>query len=291
MSKFRKGDIVGRISYNKDVIFEITKIIKTSSNNEICILKGITERIVADSPPEDLEIMDKRLVSEKIKSIEDKIERRIQKCIKCGEYNVKRKSKMFYFINNEKRGENTNIYTGKILHLDGDRKYSEKATKYYKSLGLEAIVKNVPENKQVIMVKTLLDRYKPDILILTGHDGMIRKGTDFNNLYNYRNSRHFINTVNEARKWERTKGRNLAIFAGACQSYYEAIILAGANFASSPKRIMIDFIDPLIVAEKIAITDSNKYLRIEDIEEEIREGRAGVDGVGSMGKRIIMNNE
>ncbi len=291
MSKFRKGDIVGRNSYNKDVIFEITKIIKTSSNNEICILKGITERIVADSPPEDLEIMDKRVVSEKIKSIEDKIESRIQKCIKCGEYNVKRKSKMFYFINNEKRGENQNIYTGKILHLDGDKKYSEKAAKYYKSLGLEAIVKNVPENKQAMMVRTLLDRYNPDILILTGHDGMIRKGTDFNNVYNYRNSRHFINTVNEARKWERTKGRNLAIFAGACQSYYEAIILAGANFASSPKRIMIDFIDPLIVAEKIAITDSNKYLRIEDIEEEIREGRAGVDGVGSMGKRIIVNNE
>ena len=279
MSKFRKGDIVGRISYNKDVIFEITKIIKTSSNNEICILKGITERIMADSPPEDLEIMDKRIVSKKIKSIEDKIENRIQKCIKCGEYNVKRKSKMFYFINNEKRGESQNIYTGKILHLDGDRKYSDKAAKYYKSLGLEAIVKNVPENKQVVMIKALLDRYKPDILILTGHDGMIRKGTDFNNVYNYRNSRHFINTV------------NVVIFAGACQSYYEAIILAGANFASSPKRIMIDFIDPLIVAEKIAITDSNKYLRIEDIEEEIREGRAGVDGVGSMGKRIIVNNE
>ena len=186
MSKFRKGDIVGRISYNKDVIFEITKIIKTSSNNEICILKGITERIMADSPPEDLEIMDKRIVSKKIKSIEDKIENRIQKCIKCGEYNVKRKSKMFYFINNEKRGESQNIYTGKILHLDGDRKYSDKAAKYYKSLGLEAIVKNVPENKQVVMIKALLDRYKPDILILTGHDGMIRKGTDFNNVYNYR---------------------------------------------------------------------------------------------------------
>ncbi len=291
MSKFRKGDIVGRISYNKDVIFEITKIIKTSSNNEICILKGITERIVADSPPEDLEIMDKRIVSKKIKSIEDKIENRIQKCIKCEDYNIKNKNKMFYFFNNGKRGEIQKIYTGKILHLDGDRKYSEKAAKYYKSLGLQAIVKNVPENKQVMMVRTLLDRYNPDILILTGHDGMIRKGTDFNNVYNYRNSRHFINTVNEARKWEKTKGRNLAIFAGACQSYYEAIILAGANFASSPKRIMIDFIDPLIVAEKIAITDSNKYLRIEDIEEEIREGRAGVDGVGSLGKRIIMNNE
>ena len=64
--------------------------------------------------------------------------------------------------------------------------------------------------------------------------GMIKKGTGFNDIYNYRNSRHFINTVNEARKWNK-KGKNLAIFAGACQSYYEAIMASGANFASSPR--------------------------------------------------------
>ncbi len=39
MSKLKKGDIVGRISYNKDVLFEITKVIKTSNNKEIYILK------------------------------------------------------------------------------------------------------------------------------------------------------------------------------------------------------------------------------------------------------------
>ncbi len=159
--------------------------------------------------------------------------------------------------------------------------------KYYKSLGLNAIVKNIPENKQVIVIKNLLDRYEPDILVLTGHDGMIRKGTDFNNIYNYRNSRHFINTVNEARKWNTQKSKDLAIFAGACQSYYEAIMSAGANFASSPKRIMIDFIDPLIVAERIAMTESTKYLTIRDIEEELRDGRDGVDGIGSIGKKVI----
>ena len=67
MSKLRKGDIVGRISYNKDVIFEITNIIKTRNNKEIYILKGITERIVADSAADDLEIIDKRIVSKKEK--------------------------------------------------------------------------------------------------------------------------------------------------------------------------------------------------------------------------------
>ena len=38
MNKFRKGDIVGRISYGKDVLFEIKNIIKTN-NNRIYILK------------------------------------------------------------------------------------------------------------------------------------------------------------------------------------------------------------------------------------------------------------
>jgi len=285
VSKFRKGDIVGRISYNKDVIFEITNIIKTS-NKEIYILKGITERIEADSPAEDLEIMDKRIVSKKMKMIEDKILNRIERCINDESYNIKIKNNLFNFSDNGKRSARI-IYTGKILHLDGDKRYSAKSIKYYKSLGLNAIVKNIPENKQANAIRSLLDRYNPDILVLTGHDGMIRKGTDFNNIYNYRNSRHFINTVNEARKWNSQTAKDLAIFAGACQSYYEAIMAAGANFASSPKRIMIDFIDPLIVAERIAMTENTRYLSIRDIEEELRDGRDGVDGVGTMGKKIV----
>lgn len=288
MSKFRKGDIVGRISYNKDVIFEITKIIKTSSNNEICILKGITQRIEADSPPEDLEIMDKRIVSKNIKKIEDKILDRIEKCIKHEDYNIKVKRSIFSFSDNEKRGSRI-VYTGKILHLDGDKRYSDKSMKYYRSLGLNAIVKNVAENKQASVVKSLLDKYNPDILIITGHDGMIRKGTEFNNIYNYRNSRHFINTVTESRKWSSLNNKDLAIFAGACQSYYEEIMSAGANFASSPKRIMIDFIDPLIVAERIAMTENTRYLTIRDIEEELRDGRDGVDGIGSKGKKTVVS--
>ena len=45
---------------------------------------------------------------------------------------------------------------------------------------------------------------------------------------------------------------------------------AGANFASSPARILIDFKDPLVVAEKIAKTDSNKFVSIKDIADDLR---------------------
>ena len=72
---------------------------------------------------------------------------------------------------------------------------------------------------------------------------------------------------------------------GACQSFYEAIIQAGANFASSPARILIDFVDPLIVAENIAYADTNRFVSIRDFENELRDGQKGISGVGSKGKR------
>ena len=53
---------------------------------------------------------------------------------------------------------------------------------------------------------------------------------------------------------------------------------------------MIDFIDPLIVAEKIATTDSKKYITIEDIEGDLRDGRKGIDGIGTIGKKKKNND-
>lgn len=173
MSKFRKGDIVGRISYNKDVLFEITKIIKTSNNKEIMILKGITERIQADSPKEDLVLMDKRIVEERIRKLEDKIANRIEQCLKDPKYCFCKAKKLFYWKEEDRSSRDS--YTGKILHLDGDKRYAEKSIKYYKSLGLNAIVKNIPENKQAQVIRNLLERYQPDILVLTGHDRYDKK--------------------------------------------------------------------------------------------------------------------
>ena len=154
----------------------------------------------------------------------------------------------------------------------------------YRNLGLNAIVKYIPEYRQPRVVYQLLESYNPDILVITGHDGMIKRGIRYNDIYNYRNSRYFIETVKEARKYDKQKGKKLVIFAGACQSYFEAIISAGANFASSPARILIDFLDPLVVAEKIALTEKYKYITIDDIAYELRDGRDGIGGIGANGK-------
>ena len=266
----KKGDIVGRKSYGKDIFFVVDRILKSRLNKEFAILKGLNIRIMADSPTEDLEVISKKDILNNIKSSNIEIEERIKK-------------------NKEVSNQLTRykIYTGKILHLDGDRKYSEKSARYYKKMGLNAVVKNIAENKQSRVVIPLLNKYNPDILVITGHDAMLKNGRNYNNIYNYRNSRHFIETVKESRKWGKTSDK-LVIFAGACQSFYEGIISAGADFASSPGRILIDFVDPLIVAEKIALTEDYKFVSSYEISKEIKEGAKGVSGIGARGKSRII---
>ena len=264
MKKIKKGDIVSRNSYQNDILFYVEKIVKTENRGKVAILKGVTIRIEADAPIDDLELPNESRIKENLKRIDKQIE----------------------FTNDYIDNRNVIRY-GKILHLDGDRSYSEKTEKYYKKRGLNYIVKHVMEFRQPMVVRNLLQRYRPDILVITGHDGMIKKRKNYNDINNYRNSRYFVKSVNEARRWNSDKNE-LVIFAGACQSYYEAIMSAGANFASSPARILIDFMDPLIVAEDVSITNKNKLIMMSDLEGKIRNGRRAVSGIGAKGKMIVI---
>ena len=268
MKQIKKGSFVVRKSHNKDVIFCVMKIIKTDKE-DIALLHGLIERFEADSPIKDLEIVNQKTIKEELSKFETKVDNKIEEILT---------SKI------QDRTVKEETIPGKILHLDGDKKYSTKSYYYYKKLGLNAVVKNIPEYKQPQVVYSLLEAYSPDILIITGHDGMIKSNVGYHDIYNYRNSRHFIQTVREARRYDSDYHRNTVIFAGACQSYFEALISAGANFASSPARILIDFLDPIVIAEKIALTENYKYITIEDLVSELRDGKRGVDGIGAHGK-------
>ena len=278
MNDIKKGDIVVRKSYGKDIIFRVINILN-KTEEKIAVLNGVIERIEADSKIADLELVDKQKVKDILRKMDSKIENRIEK----SKQQWEDRNYRIGVVTNQTRAKEK-IITGEILHLDGDRKYSEKSYRYYRKLGLNAIVKYIPEYRQPRVVYQLLESYNPDILVITGHDGMIKRGMRYNDIYNYRNSRYFIETVKEARKYDKQKGKKLVIFAGACQSYFEAIISAGANFASSPARILIDFLDPLVVAEKIALTEKYKYITIDDIAYELRDGRDGIGGIGANGK-------
>lgn len=79
-------------------------------------------------------------------------------------------------------------------------------------MGLNAVVKNISESKQPQYIIPLLEKHNPDILIITGHDSMIKNGKNYLDIYNYRNSKYFINSVVNARKWQNSSDR-LVIFA------------------------------------------------------------------------------
>ena len=152
MKKIKKGDIVARKSHGKDILFFVEDILE-SDNNKFAILTGVTIRILADAPLNDLEIAPKKMVEHEKLKLDNKLERRIEK------YSRKKSSKRF-------RSKKL-VYTGKILHLDGDRKYTDKSYKYYRKMGLDAVVKYIPESKQPVFIKQLLEKYKPDILVIT----------------------------------------------------------------------------------------------------------------------------
>ena len=284
LCKIKRGDFVVRKSYKKDIIFVVKNVINTPKG-EIAILKGLVDRIEADSNLEDLEIIKKQEAKRNLKKLDKRLNENVRNV---KEEKVESEYRIGLFSIDTQSHEK--IVTGKILHLDGDRKYSEKSYRYYKSLGLNAIVKNISEDRQPSVVYNLLKIYNPDILVITGHDGMIKKEGGYHDIYNYRNSKYFIETVKEARRYDKDENKNLVIFAGACQSYFEGIISAGANFASSPARILIDFLDPLVVAEKIAFTEKYKYITIDDIARELRDGKRGVSGIGANGKMTKRKN-
>lgn len=173
---------------------------------------------------------------------------------------------------------------GKILHVDGDVRYSQKAIAYYEKVGLtNAIVKNVSERRQQYVIKDLILKYQPDMLVITGHDRMLEQNKRFYDIKNYKNSLNFIKTVENARKVIPSM-EDLIIFAGACQSFFEELIESGANFASSPARVLIDFMDPLVIATKIVTTPENRYVTLSEILPEVREGAKGVGGTRGKGK-------
>lgn len=101
--RIRKGDIVGRKSYGKDILFIVDRFMKLNSKREYAILKGMTIRIEADAPIEDLQLIDDNRINNINKNIDDKLLKRIE---------AYKKEKRYK--------DDTIIKTGRILHLDGE---------------------------------------------------------------------------------------------------------------------------------------------------------------------------
>ena len=291
----RIGDTVVRKSYNKDIVFRIIGFEIDENNQKVAILKGIAFRIVADSTIDDLEKVS--CVDTKDILIDKEVETILYKSIKKTRERNKRLNRAIQKSGNtskqsstQSQGQNINSYgmPGKVLHIDGDPEYLKICLDVYTKLGIPAIGKAIPENLQYKEVRSLLEQHNPAILVITGHDAIINNKGSVKDIKNYRNTSNFIKAVKEARKYDPSLD-SLVIFAGACQSNYEEIIKAGANFASSPSRVMIHALDPLLVVEKIACSRLDKVVPLDEVLGHTVTGIKGVGGIETRGKfRLTM---
>lgn len=219
------GDVVVRKSYNKDLTFKIIDI-KEKDGEPVYILKGINIRIIADSKGGDLEQVRDDFVGNQDKILNSKVKKAIKNAMTMREDGVSRGSSK-----GQKSTPSKELVfgrPGRILHVDGDEEYMEKCLKVYKELHLEAVGRCIPEREQPKVIVDIVKEIKPDIVVLTGHDGVIRDVKDYLDLDCYRNSRYYIEAVRALRNYNSSYDE-LVIFAGACQSCYECMLDAGAN--------------------------------------------------------------
>lgn len=175
---------------------------------------------------------------------------------------------------------NKSYLLGRVLHLDGDKKYLDKCLELYKTIGVYANGIELDEKEMPQKIQGLLNLVNPDIIVITGHDVYNQKG--LKDLNNYTNTSYYIETVKKARQ---IRGRSdLVIIAGACQSNFEALIASGADFASSPKRINIHTFDPAVIAIKVASTSISKIVNLSDALRYISNGEAAFGGLETFGK-------
>lgn len=280
------GDLVVRKSYSKDITFKIIDI-KENEEGITYILKGLHIRIIADSKGEDLEKVDDDFAGDKDRSFDSKINDIIKKVI------LSREQKNNQFMTRGSEEDNINRVEkekglvfgrpGRILHIDGDPSYMETCLKAYKELNLNAVGIAIAEREQPLKILSLVKEYNPDIVVLTGHDGVLKDSKGMLDLNNYRNSKYFIESVKILRSYNSSYDE-LVIFAGACQSCYESILEAGANFASSPNRVLIHCLDPVLVCERVAYTRIDEIVSIKDVIENTITGIKGVGGLQTRGK-------
>ncbi len=179
----------------------------------------------------------------------------------------------------------TSVLKGKILHIDGDDTYLKMCEDKYKDLGVRAICVHLRENEMEKQIVSLLEKHQPELLVITGHDALNEKKE-------YSHSNDFIQCVRKARQYQPDKDR-LIIFAGACQSDYERLIAAGANFASSPKRVNIHALDPVYLMSQVAVVSVRDYIDIEAITNKTTCKLDGIGGIDTKGvaRRIYPRKE
>ncbi|ASN03748.1 sporulation peptidase YabG [Virgibacillus necropolis] len=269
------GDIVSRISYKHDLLFRISSI-----STDHATLHGKDLRLEVDAPLVDLVRVEERdLVKKREKEKEEE------------EFSYRLFRQDYQFMKEKRDYQATDGFhhessyfhlPAKVLHIDGDRNYLKKCIELYQRIGLHVHGVYLNEKDMPLEIGPLIEKIQPDIIVITGHDSFSKNKGTRNDLRAYRHSKYFVEAVREARQAVPQLDQ-LVIFAGACQSHFESLIRAGANYASSPSRVNIHALDPVYIAAKIAYTPFMEKVSVWDVLSNTLTGEKGMGGLETRG--------
>ncbi len=276
---FQVGDLVERKSHNLDLLFRIMEI-REDNGEKYAILYGEDVRLIADAPLPDLVLIDDGKYSKRMKKESEKIEKALHLFKQA--YHLILQRNEYYSTSGYENNIRYFQLPGKVLHVDGDPLYLRKCLELYSKMGVPVQGVFCKEVDMPKKISTLLDEYQPNILVITGHDAYTKSKGKIADLEAYRNSRYFVETIREVRKKQPSLD-SLIIFAGACQSHFEALITAGANFASSPSRVNIHALDPVYIVAKISYTPFMDSIQVWDVVKNTITGEKGLGGIETRG--------
>lgn len=273
---FKVDDLVTRKSYNHDILFRIKSI-----EDGIAILCGVHLRLKADAPLEDLSHVDDDDLKRRKAQRKEEEEQSFRRFTEQFQVSLEEREQALKVDDKDDSVKSFHLPT-KVLHIDGDESYLKKCAALYKKLGLQVVSHHLKEEVMAQEIKRLIKEANPQIVVITGHDAYIPRRGNKQDLEAYRHSKYFVQSVKEARKIAPYVD-HLIIFAGACQSHFESLIYAGANFASSPMRVNIHALDPVYMVAKVAYTSFMKKVNILDAIIHTYTGEKGIGGIETRG--------
>jgi len=274
MIPYTKGELVTRKSYQHDLLFKISSLKQNKA-----ILSGYEYRLVADAPIDDLTRVEKR-----------DLEKRRQKSREQEESSFRLFRQDYRLMEQKRDYQSSEGYQvsqffqlpARVLHVDGDQTYLNKCITLYKRMHLQVHGIHLNEKEMPFEITGLIEKVKPNIIVITGHDSYQKQKGKKSEIQAYRHSKYFVETVRNARE-KIPNLDQLVIFAGACQSHFESLIRAGANFASSPSRINIHALDPVFIAAKIAYTPFMEKVSVLDVLRNTLTREKGMGGIETKG--------
>ncbi|MUT67720.1 sporulation peptidase YabG [Paenibacillus sp. NEAU-GSW1] len=280
----KQGDLVVRKSYGGDVLFRVEDV-----RSERALLKGTDYRLLADAPIPDLSVVRDPESTRATQQVRIKVNDSLKRMRQQREQQaIQANAEIRLAAQQAQTQSQAQQYfelPGKVLHLDGDGNYLRKSMQLYETMKVPAHGVHAHESQMADLLYQLLPQVKPDIVVITGHDGVLKSKAngDLYSLGSYKNSQSFVNAVRVARAYEKSRD-GLIVVAGACQSHFEALLQAGSNFASSPGRILIHALDPVYIAIKASYTSIRETINLSDVVNGTISGIDGVGGIETIGR-------